>query len=53
MKIPIPARPPRPTVVASSAASFHAAQTPLVEELLAVADARLYAQKRVRKGTRD
>jgi diguanylate cyclase (GGDEF)-like protein len=35
------------------AASFHAAQTPLVEELLAVADARLYAQKRVRKGTRD
>lgn len=34
-------------------ASFHAAQSPLVEELLAVADARLYAQKRARQGTQD
>ncbi len=35
------------------AASFHNAQSPLVEELLAVAGARLYAQKRARQGTRD
>jgi diguanylate cyclase (GGDEF)-like protein len=35
------------------ASSFHAAQSPLVEELLAVADARLYAQKRARSGPRD
>jgi diguanylate cyclase (GGDEF)-like protein len=35
------------------ASSFHAAQSPLVEELLAVADARLYAQKRARPGPRD
>jgi len=35
------------------AASFDAAQSPLVEELLAVADARLYAQKRARHETRD
>ncbi len=35
------------------AASFDVAQTPLVEELLAEAGARLYAQKRARTGTRD
>jgi diguanylate cyclase (GGDEF)-like protein len=35
------------------AASFHSAQSPLIEELLAVADARLYAQKRAREVSRD
>jgi diguanylate cyclase (GGDEF)-like protein len=45
------ARPARAFRLALStgAASYHAAQSPLVEELLAVADARLYAQKRARK----
>jgi diguanylate cyclase (GGDEF)-like protein len=44
------ARPARAWRLALSigAASFHAAQSPLVEELLAMADARLYAQKRAR-----
>jgi len=45
------ARPARAWRLAFStgAASYHAAKTPLVEELLAVADARLYVQKRARQ----
>jgi diguanylate cyclase (GGDEF)-like protein len=36
--------------LAMGGASFHASQSPLVEDLLAVADARLHAVKRARQG---
>jgi diguanylate cyclase (GGDEF)-like protein len=39
--------------LAMGGASFHASQSPLVEDLLAVADARLHAVKRARQGKGD